>query len=101
MKNIILMMLIMCTSACDTHHYHDDDPYVYYESEVVEYGYTDTNYDWYDCWGTTTPFNWSNHQLLYCDDYACCTWEDYNCEVTYCYEPDVCGWHYAGDVCYY
>jgi len=122
MKKIItLITLTLCVSACEVHHYHDEpEPVlyetVYYEPEPIVYTTTEyietveyvevvdessTNYEWYDCWGTVTPFQWSMDKLIYCDAYTCCTWADHNCEVTYCYEPDVCGWHYALDVCYY
>ena len=121
MKKIItLVTLTLCTSACEVHHNHEPLPVsyetVYYEPEPIVYTTTEyietveyievvdessTNYDWYDCWGTVTPFQWSMDQLIYCDADTCCTWADHNCEVTYCYEPDVCGWHYVADVCYY
>jgi len=108
---IIIIALTLCISACEVRHYHEEEPYVY-ETVYVEPSpivYTEyievedyyTNYEQYDCWGTVTPFQWSKQQLIYCDEYTCCTWEDYNCEVTYCYEPDSCGWAYAEEVCYY
>jgi hypothetical protein len=109
---IIIIALLLCIPACETHHYYEDpyeteyyepEPIVYTEYiEVVEYVSVSTiTYSEYDCWGTVTPFQWSNDQLIYCDAGTCCTWADYNCEVTYCYGTDSCGWTYVEEVCYF
>lgn len=117
-KIITFITLVLSISACDIHR-HYEEPYVYetvyYEPEPIVYTTTEyietveyisvptpgITYSEYDCWGTVTPFQWSNDQLIYCDAGTCCTWEDYNCEVTYCYLQDSCGWTYVEELCYF
>ena len=101
MKALIGIILIVTAMGCSTEMYEHtmSHPHHTAPSHVVV-----SDYNHYDtCSHTYAPPH--NYDALDCEYYVhgptCCTWRVWQCDTTYCYYSDVCGWDLTEEVCYF